>query len=352
MEYWAQLDQEDSNMSINTNIVPEFLTKTITESIDKPGILHASYYEEMPTFEKAGCEFAYPDVQYVSGAGKSDGGKNRLNCQIVFGRDRPSHLLSGYGKVGGQPCASIDIVAGRMSSSNKKNGLFQKTLEPVTRGTLVGNNFFADASRIYISQKCDIDHYFGLPPGDFGRPKAEAGIGIKSDHVRVIGRNSVKIYAGAARAENLSSMGELDSNGEKLVDSRIEFITNTDKEPQPIVLGQNLMEFLDDLMDRLSSIEEAFALQNLSIASLSRAIAMHSHIGGGIGFVAVGPDPFLAASCVKNIIMNSQKARNHLSRALNFKIMKMNYLGVPNSEDGRYRLKGKKNILSRNVFTT
>jgi len=32
--------------------------------------------------------------------------------------------------------------------------------------------------------------------------------------------------------------------------------------------------------------------------------------------------------------------------------MKVNYLGLPNSDDPKYRLKTKKNILSRNVFTT
>ena len=67
------------------------------------GLFHIPYYEEMPTFEKAGCEFVYPDINYASTTGSVDGGEQKLNCQIVFGRDRPSHLLSGYGKVAGPP---------------------------------------------------------------------------------------------------------------------------------------------------------------------------------------------------------------------------------------------------------
>ena len=86
---------------------------------------------------------------------------------------------------------------------DKKKGVFKKYLETVKRDTVVGNNFALDASRIYISQKCDIDHYFGLSPGDTGRKTGEAGIGIKSDHVRVIGRETVKIHAGAGQFENL-----------------------------------------------------------------------------------------------------------------------------------------------------
>ena len=256
-------------MAGDTNVFPSFLVKEIRQGTQTPGMLHDRYFEEMPTFEVAQCEIAYPDQSYGI---KSGGGDQKLNCQIVFGRDRPSHLLSGYGKIGGQPCASIDIVAGRMSSLNKRKGIFRKTLEPLTRDTLVGNNFFSDASRIYISQKCDIDHYFGLAPGDFGRPKGEAGIGIKSDHIRVIGRNSIKICAGASRAEKSGLRGELDSNGEPLVDPRIELIASS-KDPQPIVKGGNLVEFLEKLLDRLGEIEQAFMIQNINLIKMQGVLA-------------------------------------------------------------------------------
>jgi len=339
-------------MPLKTNVTPEFLERDVLEGNKPLGLLHSRYYEEMPTFEKAGCEFSFPDTEYSTISGRKDGGDLRLNCQIVFGRDRPSHLLSGYGKIGGTPCASIDIVAGRMSSLNKKKGIFNKKLDPITRDTLVGNNFFADASRIYISQKCDIDHYFGLPPGDFGRPKGEAGIGIKSDHVRLIGRDSVKIYAGGARADNLGLRGELNSNGDRLIDARIELITNTDTTPQPMVLGSNLVEFLEDMLDSLAKIEQAFLLQNTNIIKLQTALASHFHIGGGVGFVTVGPDPILAATALSEIPTNIQKINNHISRALNYQVMKVNYLGLPNADDPKNRIKTAKNILSRNVFTT
>lgn len=339
-------------MSIQTNVTPEFLAKEVRDGIKRPGLLHTAYFEQMPTFEKAGCEIVYPDVQYSSIAGDASGGKKRLNCQIVFGRDRPSHLLSGYGKAGGQPCASIDIVAGRMSSMNRSKGLFKKSLEPLQRDTLVGNNFFSDASRIYLSQKCDIDHYFGLAPGDFGRPKGEAAIAIKSDHVRVIGKNSIKICAGGARADNLGLRGELDSNGKRLIDSRIEFIANRNAEVQPIVLGSNLSEFLDELLDRIASIQEAILMQNKNMITLKSALAGHFHTGGGVGVVTVGPDPILATTLLSQVATDVQKVSNNITQALNFEIMRINYLGLPNSDDPKLKLKTKKNILSGNVFTT
>lgn len=339
-------------MSINTNVTPDVLTKEVRSGQRRLGILHTPYFEQMPTFETAGCEIVYPDADYENMTGDLSGGNRKLNCQIVFGRDRPSHLFSGYGKSAGQPCASIDIVAGRFSSSNKKKGIFKKKLEPLPRETLVGNNFYTDASRIYISQKCDVDHYFGLPPGDFGRPRGEAGIGIKSDHVRVIGRNSVKIYAGGSRGENLLGGYEMDSNGERLIDSRIEFITNKIDEPQPIILGGNLSEMLEIMLDQLSKLSEAFLLQNANMIKLQTSLAMHFHSGAGVGGIVTFPDPILATGCLTSIPTNVQKISDNISQALNFEIIKMNYLGLPNSDIAKNKVKFEKNILSKSVFTT
>jgi len=336
-------------MPIETNLTPDFFTKAIREGSERPGLLHDQYYEEMPTYEQAGCEIVYPDVNYLD---KSSTSPERLNCQIVFGRDRDSNLLSGYGNVGGQPCASIDIVAGRLSSLNRKSGVFLKKLDPVKRTEIAQPNFFADASRIYISQKCKIDHYFGLPPGNFGRPEGEAGIGIKSDHVRVIGRESVKIYAGGARAENLGRRGELNSNGKKLTDARIEFITGTDKAPQPLVRGSNLTEFLEKLLDKVAELEEAQLKQNDIILKLHSGLITHFHQGGGVGAIVTVPDPILAVQLASRIPRLVQKIANNITRGLNCQVMKINYLGIPEGVEPENRLRTKKNILSRNVFTT
>lgn len=336
-------------MAIETNVTPDFLIKAVREGSERPGMLHDQYYEEMPTYEQAGCEIVYPDVNYQN---KKADSPERLNCQIVFGRDRDSNLLSGYGNVGGQPCASIDIVAGRLSSLNRKSGVFNKVVDPVKRTTLAQPNFFADASRIYISQKCDIDHYFGLPPGSKGRPVGEAGIGIKSDHVRVIGRESIKIYAGGGRAENLGIRGELNSNGERLTDARIEFITGTDRDPQPLVRGSNLTEFLEKLLDKVAELEEAQLKQNDIVLKLHSGLTKHFHQGAGLGAIVTFPDPILGVQLVSRVPKLVQKIANNISRGLNCQVMKFNYLGIPEGVEPENRLRTKKNILSRNVFTT
>lgn len=335
-------------MAVIYNKTLEFFKKEVREGKERPGILHTPYYEEMPTFEEGGCEFIYPDLHY----GSKEGGERKLNCQIVFGRDRPSHLISGYGKIAGPPCASIDLVAGRMSGANKKEGIFRKHIETVKRSQIVGNNFAMDASRIYISQKCDIDHYFGLPDGNFGRPYGEAAIGIKSDHVRVIGRNSIKICAGGSQFEELGYKGEPDSNGDRLIDPRIELIAGPSEDLQPLVKGKNLVNFLDEIMNQLSSLQQAFLLQNTNMAKLKGVLATHFHVGGGVGAVVVGPDPVLATVALSDIPVDLLKITDNITKALNFEIIKFNYLGIGDKDEPRLRLKTRKNILSRTVHTT
>ena len=330
------------------NKTEEFFKKEVAEGTQRPGILHNAFKEKMPTFEKAGCEFVYPDVNYAV----DGGGDTKINANIVIGRDRPSHLMSGYGKIAGPPCASIDLVAGRMSGANKKKGAVKKYLDVIDRDTVVGNNFALDASRIYISQKCDIDHYFGLPEGKFGRPKGEAGIGIKSDHVRMIGRNSVKIFAGGSQFENLGLKGELDSNGDKLIDPRIEFITGDGQDLQPIVRGNNLVFLLDEILNQISSLQQAFLLQNKNMAKLKTVLSTHFHAGGGVGVVVVGPDPILATSALSEIPKDLLKITDNITKSLNFEILKLNYLGIGDPDNPALRLKTRKNILSRTVHSS
>ena len=335
-------------MALLYNKTKELFKKEIMEGSERPGILHNAYQEQMPTFEKAGCEFIYPDINY----GVKGGGDRKLNANIVFGRDRPSHLLSGYGKAAGGPCASIDIVAGRMSGANQKKGIVRKYIEPVDRDTVVGNNFALDASRIYISQKCDIDHYFGLPEGKFGRPKGDAAIGIKSDHVRVIGRNSVKILAGGSQFENLGRKGELDSNGDRLIDPRIELIAGNTEDIQPIVRGNNLVFLLDEVLNQLSSLQQAFLLQNKNMAKLKAVLSTHFHVGGGAGVVVVGPDPILATAALSDVPLDLLKIADNVAKATNFEILKLNYLGIGDPDNPTLRLKTRKNILSRTVHSS
>jgi len=217
------------------------------------------------------------------------------SAAIVLGRDRPSHCISGWGGLGAQKAAAIDLVVGRASAGRQGKGPFP--------GSVVANNFGADAARIYISQLTNIDLNFGLARGrqDKGKPLAasfaRSGIGIKADHVRVIGREGIKIVTGKAQFKGFGRKGETNSRGGEIpVAGKIELIAGNNTEPakhtkyvdadestlqfdylpsgkmkteietvqtlQPIPMGYNLVDALEELVDMIDAI--AGALNNFA----------------------------------------------------------------------------------------
>ena len=101
------------------------------------------------------------------------------NSWIVLGRDRPASRASGYGGQGHTQASSIDIVVGRNPTSTVP----------------VDPSFSSDAARIYISQKSDIDEYFGIAEGR-GNAKTKSAIAIKADALRFISREGIKLVTG------------------------------------------------------------------------------------------------------------------------------------------------------------
>ena len=206
------------------------------------------------------------------------------SAAIVLGRDRPSHCVSGWGGLGAQRAAAIDLVVGRVSSGRQGKG-------PIA-GSVVANNFGADAARIYISQLTSIDKNFGLARGRQDKGKliaasfGRSGIGIKADHVRVIGRESIKLVTGPAQFGGFGRRGETNSRGGRIpVAGKIELIAGNNTEPrsasqfidtdssafgeaiskvtrkietlQPIPMGYNLKDALEELADMIDNIAGA-----------------------------------------------------------------------------------------------
>lgn len=334
-----------------SDVAKDIYLKSIKQFKSIPeGSMHSAWFEQMPSYQAGEAEYVLPDRFYSDPV--DGGGVRKLNCSIVFGRDRQNHLLSGYGKSPGFACAAIDIVAGRYSGAVKRKGRVTKYPEYLNRDNYVGPNFCTDASRIYISQKTKIDTYFGLPPGESGDTEGEAGIGIKSDHVRVIGRNTIKIFAGRGQFSNIPG-GERDSNGEKLLDPRIELMAGNVDELHPMVLGENLRDLLKEMLDMISTISGLMLQQNSQMIDMHTAIAQHFHQGAGAGSVVTFPDPILAARSFSKIPRKLQVITDRVTNKVNAKILGINYLDQ-GLLDGRFikRIKGSKSILSKNVYTT
>lgn len=77
------------------------------------------------------------------------------NASIKLGKDRHTNRFSGAGGKGHSHCAAIDIVAGNLGFNAKSRNNRQEKI-------FVDPDFKLDSARIYLSQKSDVDSYFGL----------------------------------------------------------------------------------------------------------------------------------------------------------------------------------------------
>lgn len=238
--------------------------------------------------------------------------ENGNNATIVLGRDRPGSRLSGYGGKGSTHASSIDLVAGRM-------GFEARTFDPNGKRIWVDPSFEKDASRIYISQKADIDDYFNIKPGKVGNSIARSGIGIKADAVRIIGREGIKLVT---RIDRLNSQGgQIDSI------SGIDLIAgNEDKELQPMTRGKNTIESIRSLaeqLDKLNGIVHSLLQYQMAF---NEALTHHWHHSPFFGLPTT-PSPTLVPAGITCMINHlSQTAVSLMTQKANISFFKQNFL--------------------------
>ncbi len=145
------------------------------------------------------------------------------NTIIVLGRDRPGNKESGNLEDAG----TVDIVVGRT------------TPEDMNQAT--------DKSRIYISSKTDVDTNLSQT-GDANVPDAQqiAAIAIKSDQIRVVARNGMKIVV---EGGNLT----IKASGNAVIDGENVFI-GPSTSTEAAVLGNALKTILEGLIDQINTI--------------------------------------------------------------------------------------------------
>ena len=208
--------------------------------------LHGNVDEPVPEFNVLPADFI------MNGNGiKSTGGDH--NALIRLGRDRDSHIGTGVGSKG-TACGCIDLVVGRQALTAAKDGWGAVSKRPDH-----DPNFITDAARIYITQKVDdsIDKYFGLKANKAPKSHFKSAVAVKADHIRLIGRESVRIYAATVQSvEGLGDDGETDSNGKPISNGKgkIELVVGNEDKLQPAVLGDKLSEYLKELEEEFGKM--------------------------------------------------------------------------------------------------
>lgn len=269
-------------------------------------------------------------------------GKN--DARIILGRDRPYSHASGFGARGGK-CGRIHLITGLASASRLKDG------------AQTGPNLITDAATIYMCQRTKIDEHFGIPGGSNVSSKNKSGIGIKADHVRIIGREHVKIYAGGMQnisKPNRPFRNKIGTNREKnskggdiMSRGRIDLIADDYKDIQPAVKGKNLVEFLQVIIEQITELYAEINEINTRCLEMNNALLLHQHPE----FLGIGgsPGPVLTFKVFDNMLPHYIAKINSVIGNLNLSIETINYIDPPNIE---LPAQGAKYILSDSVYLT
>lgn len=174
---------------------------------------------------------------------------NKGNAYFILGNDRPTDIASGYGGKGSTNAAAIDICVGLGGVSSNSTKALDRNFGS---GKVPG-----DASRIYISQKSDIDDYMGLATGGDGaegnRSIAKAAIGIVSDDIRLSARRAIKLTTKSAFSNDSQGYKKNKIFGIDLIAGNHEEV---DQESgfsylQPMVKGNNLAMLLSRIQNQI-----------------------------------------------------------------------------------------------------
>jgi len=324
------------------------------DGIETAGICYDRKKEKVPSFNARKGDYV---ITAATGRGVNN------NAWIVLGRDRHHDACSGYGGVGHSGTGAIDIVVGRMTPvpmanvPDKKEKIFVDPMyRPLEAKNLIGTKklkdpalsgpkgatmarldqdedgdldddeptikscaekgIFMDAARIYISQKADIDHYFGLKsslsipsPGRGVAPRS--AIAMKADGVRIVAREGIKLVTmgnngnrghgevkqvynsmgakiNAVQGISLIAGNGYDANGELLRD-------------EPLVKGTQLCDALAKLAGDLSKLAGIVGKGFETQGRVNKAMMTHTHGETFLGAITL-TSPGAMLGCIQGIV--------------------------------------------------
>lgn len=264
--------------------------------------------------------------------------RRHSGARIVLTKDNYGSRATGLGGAGGTKCEAIDIVAGSLSSEDRI----------LTSNIRSRANFASDGARIYLTERGDINHYFGTENSDpvtSISSKMKSGVGIKADHTLVIGRERVRILAGLGKFQG----------GERLVNGlaggnvtpRIEIGSIVEDDYQPAVRGDNLIKYLKEMNEQFSTLSRKVIDLETKLMQYQFAMAFHEHVGGGVGVVVVGPSITATTTAMKSVPSFLNTTTSAIVDEYNRSLEGFHALGMPDTG-----IKGNKEdyILSNTVF--
>tara|TARA_Y100000310_G_scaffold230794_1_gene233317 strand:+ start:21124 stop:22119 length:996 start_codon:yes stop_codon:yes gene_type:complete len=248
---------------------------------------------------------------------------NNGNSFIVLGLDRPHNILSGYGGTKNMHCAAIDIVAGRL-------GFQARRKDDEGNVNYVDPNFKLDAARIYLSQKANVDSYFGLAKGTVGNThelSPKSTVAIKADTLRFVARENIKLVT---KTDRKNSQGGESSNSVQQVFGINLIAMNDSSDMQPLVKGNNLKACLREIMASVHELSGLFKNYLQYDRDLTTVLLGHTHYSPFFG-IPTSPSvdqlvPRGAESLINKITNVETQLSLHMKKLIS---AQQNYIEAP-----------------------
>ena len=290
--------------------IEELCQERIEDGLVSSGKFLTKDIDSTPIFGPVGdCEIVYSRKMDKLGPQGS---------RIVLTRDNYGHRATGFGGSGVPRSEAIDIVAGSLTGADRKaNNTVQSRA-----------NFFTDGARIYLTERGDIQQYFGIPLE--GRENCtissnnKSAVGIKADHSLMIGREKITLFAGIGMSEGEENL----TNFAESIRPRIELSTGTSKGTQPAVLGDNLINHLDRARDERQGLLKKIQSIETSLVKLYIALGAHTHAVVAVGAGVATPSPDLIANVSPKFPEYGKNTVQNTFDLINSEIEKLNSHGM------------------------
>lgn len=305
--------------------IEELCQERIDDGLVSSGKYLTKDIDSTPIFGPVGdCEVVF--------ARKSDR-KGYQGSRIVLTRDNYGHRATGFGGSGVPRSEAIDIVAGSLTGAERKADSSIQSRA----------NFFTDAARIYLTERGDVQQYFGLPIE--GRQNCsissnnKSAIAMKADHVVAIGREKVTIFAGMGMAEGNENL----TNFAESVRPRVEISTAFSNATQPAVLGDNLKMALEQSRNERQGLLKKIQNIETSLAKLYIALGAHTHVVVALGGGVATPSSDLIANVSPKLPEYGKNTTENCLDLINSEIERLN-------SEGMEILDGGASITSNSIF--
>jgi hypothetical protein len=194
--------------------------------------------------------------------------------------------------------------------------------------------FYYDSALIQISEQTNVDSNFGAKIKD---PKSEnvSAIALKADEVRLFSRGTVKIITGIDQYDTpLPANKDVPPPSHPKRDySGIHLIANNSVEREtelhPLVLGRNLQEFLNEVLNEITNLHSLIHLITEHQSRIYNSLMGHTHFD----IFSQGPLPrYTDPELIADVVQSDEEIKKltiidaHTKKVPNIENLRKNYL--------------------------